>query len=537
MSLSTPNTTPLTNSRKPILKNLEPLLFVVTVLGPFLALLINLANDIFSGNADWITLLLPQGRRLTLLFRSLGLAMAVSISGLILGLAVALFIWRWREGPLSILRWFLLILVPLPPYLHALGWSAFFVEINALLTSSGLPQIVFRGWIASWWVQLMALAPIAIGLCLIGLESIDARLIDAARVIRTDFESLRRVILPLAAPILLAGGAVLFLLSLIDYSVPSLFQVTTYPLEIFADFSANNEPARAFLLSVPLLLITLGMIAFCQASLRNAALRPPWKARLWDNPPRWPSWLAIIQGTAVVLLIAQILVPLMSQIVLAGSFTNILSTTGEAQAEILSTLWISSLAAVLSLPIALPVAGRLLGNQPHWWVITSLPLAVPSPLIGVGLIAIWNQPATQAVYTSYLMPVMAAIARFAPLAAILLLTQLKRRDPSLIDAARVLQRDDLHTWVKVRLPLLSPGLLGTAAIIFILTAGELGATLLVAPPGKATLTMRIYNFLHYGASDTVSGLGLLMTLIALSFGTLTILALSSWRRHSSREVP
>lgn len=537
MRMPTPADPAYVSPTNRLLKLLGPSFFVLIVLGPLVVLLMKFGESLFAGHTDWLGLILPQGRRLTLLLRSIGLALGVSVGGLILGLLVALFMWRWRRGPLSIFRWFLLVLVPIPPYLHALGWSAFFVKVNVLLSSSGLPQITFRGWFASWWVQVMALAPIAIGLCLIGLESIDSRLIDAARVQRMDFDGFRRVVFPLAAPILLAGGAFLFLLSLIDYSVPSLFQVTTYALEIFAEFSASNEPARALLLSVPLLIITLGIITTSQAALRNAALRPPWKSRTWENPPSWPGWLVILQRIAALLLLVQILVPLVSQILLAGSISNILSTTQTARDEIISTWWISILAAILSLPIALPIAQRLLQKSPFWWVVTTLPLAIPSPLIGVGLIAIWNRPATQAIYASNLMPILAAIARFAPLAAILLLTQLRRIDPILLDAASVFQKNNLHAWIKVRLALLLPGLLGTAGIIFILTAGELGATLLVAPPGHATLTMRIYNFLHYGASDTVAGLGLLMTLIAILFGTLAILALSGWSRISSRGTP
>jgi iron(III) transport system permease protein len=54
--------------------------------------------------------------------------------------------------------------------------------------------------------------------------------------------------------------------------------------------------------------------------------------------------------------------------------------------------------------------------------------------------------------------------------------------------------------------------------------GELGATLLVAPPGKATLIMRLYNLLHYGASRDVASLCLLLSLSALAAsGVMTVI--------------
>ena len=43
-----------------------------------------------------------------------------------------------------------------------------------------------------------------------------------------------------------AAGGLIFLLSLMDYSVPSLFGVNVYAMEIFAEFIAGYEPARAF---------------------------------------------------------------------------------------------------------------------------------------------------------------------------------------------------------------------------------------------------------------------------------------------------
>jgi iron(III) transport system permease protein len=73
--------------------------------------------------------------------------------------------------------------------------------------------------------------------------------------------------------------------------------------------------------------------------------------------------------------------------------------------------------------------------------------------------------------------------------------------------------------------LYAPGLLVAAGILAALTLAELGATLVVAPPGHATLTMRIYNYLHYGAAGDVAGLCLMITILSLIAGACTIAAL------------
>jgi iron(III) transport system permease protein len=62
----------------------------------------------------------------------------------------------------------------------------------------------------------------------------------------------------------------------------------------------------------------------------------------------------------------------------------------------------------------------------------------------------------------------------------------------------------------------------SAFLTFALAAGELGATLLVAPPGQATLTMRVFNLLHYGATESVAALALMVTATALVTGAIVV---------------
>ena len=70
---------------------------------------------------------------------------------------------------------------------------------------------------------------------------------------------------------------------------------------------------------------------------------------------------------------------------------------------------------------------------------------------------------------------------------------------------------------------------GSGERVFILAAGELGATLIVAPPGRATLTMKIYTYLHYGASEAVAGLCLSVAAVALLGGLVGVLMVGRWR--------
>ncbi|MFN2114961.1 MAG: ABC transporter permease subunit, partial [Anaerolineae bacterium] len=121
---------------------------------------------------------------------------------------------------------------------------------------------------------------------------------------------------------------------------------------------------------------------------------------------------------------------------------------------------------------------------------------------------------------------LAGLARFTPFAAVIVAAQMRRIDPLLIEAARVHGDGGLRSLVAVRLPLLLPGLAAAACVTVALTLGELGATLLVTAPGDQTLTMRIYNYLHYGASDAVAGLCLAMAVAAVAATVVALIGLS-----------
>jgi iron(III) transport system permease protein len=156
--------------------------------------------------------------------------------------------------------------------------------------------------------------------------------------------------------------------------------------------------------------------------------------------------------------------------------------------------------------------------------------SLPSPLVGIGLIVLWNSLLPAGIYGTVAMPVLAALARFVPIASLIMLAQLRHTDPLLTDAARVFRQGMFGMWIQVRLPLLAPGLVAAACMVFALSAGELGATLLVIPPGFETVTIRMYNYLHYGSSAAVAGLGLVMTLLMLIAGSVAVAAMRGWTR-------
>ncbi len=503
-------------------------IFLLLVYGPLIALAVRTVGAAPALRSEALILALPLGRQGDLLARSAGLALGVALAGTIVGVLVATVLDGWRRGPRRHLRWLVLAMIPVPAYIYALAWSATLFRLNSWLTWLGLPRLAGTGMLVAGWVQLMALLPLAVALALLALGSVPPELVEAGRVARSDWAVFRRITLPLAGPLILTGAGLLFLLGILDYSVPSLFQVQVYALAIFADYSATGEVVRALAMAVPVLAMTAAIVVLIQARWRQAAQRPPRRGAPAAAPPVWPLGFRVLQAVALVILGLQILVPLVSLLMAVGSWSHFVETIVPVRRELAFSLGVALAAAALCLPFALAVAPMLTRGGAagrRWWALVALPLAVPAPLVGIGLILLWNRPALSSVYGSAAMPALAAAARFLPLAALVVAAQLRRIDPLLVDAARVFQAHPAAGWLQVRLPMLAPGLIAAAGLVFALTLGELGATLLVVPPGRGTLTIRIYNYLHFGASDAVAGLSLLIMAATLATGGLVVAAL------------
>jgi iron(III) transport system permease protein len=498
-------------------------LFFFLLLCPLIGLSFDLVQAFMTGSADIASPLFISPRRMGLLAASVGFAAAVAGAGIVIGV---LFISSLLRLPGKLLYGILLLLLALagiPPYIHALTWSEAIQVAGTIIP--GLPA---TGWAISFWVELMALLPLSAFLSWIAFASVDIRLADAGRLVRSDLAVLLQIILPLAAPALGAAFGFVFLICCTDYSVPSLFGADVYALDIFAQFSASNSAAQAFLYALPLLLVTLIVMIACRSGIRTLAQTPGWISARYGNPPVFPGWFRTLQGGAAILVVFQILVLFSGLILAAGSPEAFFTSVLMAQDELVYSLLTAVLVIIISLPLALAAAQELKRPGARGavaWIIVLVPLAIPAPLIGIGMITFGNLPVLSAVYPALIMPALVSVVKFAPFAAIVLFIQMRFIDPLLFDAAAVFAKSRWDAWTRIHLPLLAPGLVVSAGILAALTLAELGATLIVSPPGHATITMRIYNYLHYGSSSDVAGLCLMVTVLTLVVSSGTILTL------------
>jgi iron(III) transport system permease protein len=497
--------------------------FFLLITCPMIGLGLDLLHTALAGNLALSTPLLLSSRRLGLLAASIGLAAAVAFAGIGIGVLLVSLLWQASRKILIVVLLAMLALAAIPPYIHALTWSSLLGSLTRFL-----PGLPLTGWGISFWVEFMALLPLAMLLTWIAFASVDHHLLEAGRVFRPDMDVFLRILLPLSAPPLGAAFGFLFLICCSDYSIPSLFGADVYALDIFAQFSASGSSALAFIYALPLMFVTIIVMITCRSGIRTLAQTPNWLSARFGTAPHFPCFFVLLQAIACGIIALQILVLFSGLILTTGTVSTFIRSVIVAQGELTYSLLIAVGVILISLPLALTAAFEL--KQPGLrgtvaWTLVLLPLAIPASLTGIGMIMFWNAPVPAMLYPGLLMPVLVSVARFAPFAAIILFVQMRFIDPILFDAAAIFSRNLLATWVQIRLPLYAPGLLVAAGILAALTLAELGATLVVAPPGHGTLTMRIYNYLHYGAAGEVAGLCLMITIFTLIAGVCTIAAL------------
>ena len=156
-------------------------LFFFLLLCPLIGLSFDLIQAFITGSADIASPLFLSPRRMGLLAASVGFAAAVAGAGIVIGVLFISSLFRLPGKLFYGILLLLLALAGIPPYIHALTWSEALQVAGTII-----PGIPTTGWTISFWVELMALLPLSAFLSWIAFASVDIRLVDAGRLVRSD---------------------------------------------------------------------------------------------------------------------------------------------------------------------------------------------------------------------------------------------------------------------------------------------------------------------------------------------------------------
>ncbi|HEY1601193.1 MAG TPA: ABC transporter permease subunit [Pirellulales bacterium] len=475
--------------------------------------------------------------------------------GTLLALVLARTDVPGRRAFLLALSWLLF----LPLYLQVGAWQAGF-GLQGWQTLSGFGPPWLDGWRGAVWVHAAAAIPWVVLIVSIGLRNVRPELEESALLDASAWHVFYRVTLRHAAPLVVAATLWVAIGVAGEIAVTDLFQIRTYAEELYTEMAIGAAPHEAPLRALPGIAITawaalagIFIIARFAPRERQVSIRPRliFLFGVW----RWP--LAVLMACAVLLLVGLPLVNLAWKcgVVVVQSTEGrerhwsllkgasiVASSPLRFGREIRSSLVVGSVAATATVVLATMLAWSSRCRSTASAILISvivLGLAVPGPVIGLCIIWMFNTPHWNWAHTLYdrtiLPPVCAQTIRALPLACLVLWHAFHTLPTSLMEAAALDGANAWTTFRRVALPQRRFTILISWWVALAVAVGEMGATILVTPPGIEPLSVRISGLLHYGVEDQVAGICLALALAFIVLSALLVLLANRWTRTAGSQ--
>src|SRR5882724_2728770 len=466
-------------------------------------------------------LLLTESRQRELFLTSIQLGTGTAVLATAIGVPLGVLLARADLPAKRFLRVALVVPLVLPSYMLALAW----IYVGG---STGLvAQLIGRDLLSRWTYSLTG-AILVLGLSLYPLSMlateaaarrVEASLEEAALLVAGPRRTVWSITLPLIAPSIAGAALLTFVLALSEFSVPAVLRVGVFTTEVFTAFAALYDFGAATARATPMLALALiaGIAVNLVVGDRWLTSRRSTRTGLTLPLGRWRA--LAIAASALVLIFAVVL-PLVVLALEAGRLSRITTALNASVQAITNSLLLAVIGATLILVLGLALGYGRGRARARFKELVDLGFiivfAVPSTVVGVGLIGLWNRSGWPGqVYSSSAIIVIAYLARFVPVAALILAVSVRQIPKSFEEAAELSGASWLRVFFRIVLPQMKTGLAAAWVVAFIFAFGELGATVLVAPPGESTLPVRVYTLIANTKSSEVAALALMQALVIL----------------------
>ncbi len=136
-----------------------------------------------------------------------------------------------------------------------------------------------------------------------------------------------------------------------------------------------------------------------------------------------------------------------------------------------------------------------------------LPIVIPEIVMGISLLALFTQLHVPLGYTTL---IIAHITFSVPFVVVVMKARFDGFDKSLEEAAMDLGATPWQTFVKVTLPIISPGVIASALLAFTLSIDDVIISFFVAGPSSSTLPLKIFSMVKFGVTPEINALSTLM---------------------------
>ncbi len=182
-----------------------------------------------------------------------------------------------------------------------------------------------------------------------------------------------------------------------------------------------------------------------------------------------------------------------------------------------NSLMLAASVTILALIIAMPTAfalgrAKFRGREVLLSALTA-PLLLPTIVLGLALLIIF---VSRGLVGSWPGLVMAHLLVTVPYALRILLTSLSGLPAAVEEAASSLGAGPWPVFRRITLPLMLPGVVASAAIVFLVSFDEVVITLFIVGPRLTTLPVALYHYVEARTDPMVAAISVLMVLFTLA---------------------
>jgi ABC-type Fe3+ transport system permease subunit/DNA-binding beta-propeller fold protein YncE len=428
-------------------------------------------------------------------------AVLATLFGIAFAIFSAAFPPRFRRFLIAVAA----VALVLPPFLVTNTWLQYFG-----LAGIWRPYLDFNLYSITGTVLLITLSlwPIPFFLSLSSILRIQPQYLEQDPYLR-GMALLHYFLWPSSRSAVFYSLALTFVLALNNFSIPVLLQTKVYTEEIWLAFSTRFDYLATLKLSWPLILAPLVLLAL----LRSRSIPLHFRAtnfphRLFRN--RLELFFPLCAAFAGFISVTSLLLPLYQLLSNTRTWTEFLPAISAGRAALWNSIFFAFSAAII-----LTILGQILrtSRSVFWaWIF----YLAPGVLLGIALIYLFNRPPFTAFYQSVGIVLLAYTLRFLALAWTSARVAHSSVDRSLTDTVKLF---GANRWQQFRLaewPQSKWMLLGGAYILYLLFLWEVETLLLIIPPGRETLALRVFNMLHYGHAGQVDALCVWLLIVALA---------------------
>ncbi|CAA9324057.1 MAG: ABC transporter, permease protein 2 (cluster 1, maltose/g3p/polyamine/iron) [uncultured Microvirga sp.] len=181
-----------------------------------------------------------------------------------------------------------------------------------------------------------------------------------------------------------------------------------------------------------------------------------------------------------------------------------------------TSLQLACVVTALSLLIGLPAAYALVRLKPRGAdalaTLFTAPLLLPTIVLGLAILIVFSRYGLLASFSGL---VVAHLVVTLPYAIRVLSTALSTLPVAIEEAAATLGAPPLTVFRRVTLPLMRSGLIGAAALCFLVSFDEVVLSLFMTGPRISTLPVAMYHHVEQQADPLVASLSVLLVILTL----------------------